>query len=802
MGLYGTNDQNEIVIRLLKTKWSKADEILSRDLTFLQSSSLFNVLLHYVGKTLIYDNSIQIPCVRFTELLRWQELVVEIGEDLPVSIFLASWHYKHGSQQKHFDWKPYLDHDNQDLNAVFKEGLADIHNHLKGTSLNFNLNWLCLMNHITNRLSTFNKLGISLNAYHSSKEYFNNLYQDTVKACAIRLWLFQLVNSDKDILIKQDLLWNILRCENDLQMTEYVLDLQGNIDVARSLYGHSFNDVLDNKSNIPDYANTLSNNSIYAVLGGERKLLYDAMNVLLANSEKYANTSSLLHYYLVVKCRLRHELVQLNNQVGFSNFADYQDRKEHFVIEGSIYDRLVAQMAVYGYLSEGDNRYIETRIAPKKTRDEMSKYIRKTNADILNPQFADNDSDLTDKYHFTCHFIKKAEKNYGVESSLLPKNHDVRKDVEKQARAIFNLRNSNSEVSRFIVGIDSANSEIYCRPEVFAQAYRYLRNHQIDDVVINRPSNLGMTYHVGEDFYDIIDGLRAIDEVLLFLNFESGDRIGHALVLGTDVECYYGNRDYTLSMTKQTLVDNFCWLYVKCKEFIGDVVPCQYLLSQFRKYVRVVYDEVVDIESYYQSWLLRGDNPEEYMNLNVEPMARGHVDPWQRSSLNVKFEDINEARKFEEARRLYYRYHYDPSVKRNGADGETLQIPHSERKAFVDVVSRLQQILLKKVKDCSIRIECNPTSNYKIGEMTRYDEHPILKFYNVGISNLNIHNIPVSINTDDKGVFATSHEREYSLMALALEKNDGEYAINDRLKIQMWIDGIRKMGFKHRFYKG
>lgn len=41
-----------------------------------------------------------------------------------------------------------------------------------------------------------------------------------------------------------------------------------------------------------------------------------------------------------------------------------------------------------------------------------------------------------------------------------------------------------------------------------------------------------MTYHTGEDFLDIVDGLRAIDEALLFLQMEKGERLGHAMALG------------------------------------------------------------------------------------------------------------------------------------------------------------------------------------------------------------------------------------------------------------------------------
>lgn len=47
------------------------------------------------------------------------------------------------------------------------------------------------------------------------------------------------------------------------------------------------------------------------------------------------------------------------------------------------------------------------------------------------------------------------------------------------------------------------------------------------------------TYHVGEVFTDIVDGLRAVDEAVHFLNLDCGDRLGHATVLGMDVEKWY-----------------------------------------------------------------------------------------------------------------------------------------------------------------------------------------------------------------------------------------------------------------------
>ncbi|GHU94614.1 hypothetical protein FACS1894208_06000 [Clostridia bacterium] len=84
-------------------------------------------------------------------------------------------------------------------------------------------------------------------------------------------------------------------------------------------------------------------------------------------------------------------------------------------------------------------------------------------------------------------------------------------------------------------GIDAANSEIGCRPEVMATGFRYLAAFEprigienpfadnIPPVIIHR------TFHVGEDFLDLTDGLRAIHEACLFLGLSDNDRIGHGI---------------------------------------------------------------------------------------------------------------------------------------------------------------------------------------------------------------------------------------------------------------------------------
>lgn len=67
-----------------------------------------------------------------------------------------------------------------------------------------------------------------------------------------------------------------------------------------------------------------------------------------------------------------------------------------------------------------------------------------------------------------------------------------------------------------VVGIDFSSSDEYARPEAYAQLVRYARKKGF-----NR-----FTYHAGEDFYDLMDGLRTIEDILVFLKWDKYCRLG------------------------------------------------------------------------------------------------------------------------------------------------------------------------------------------------------------------------------------------------------------------------------------
>ena len=210
--------------------------------------------------------------------------------------------------------------------------------------------------------------------------------------------------------------------------------------------------------------------------------------------------------------------------------------------------------------------------------------------------------------------------------------------------------------------------------------------------------------------------------------------------------------------------------------------------------------ELPDVYTYYQSWLLRGDDPYGYTQ--TAPQNRQLLfEPWDWFCKSNAI-DVTEARNNKQAKRLYQDYHFDINVKEKGREVTQYKIHERYRNEWTECVDNIREQLLSKVERKHISIECNPTSNILIGEVRRYEEHPIVKFFNHGLKTSHpSHNICVSINTDDKGLMSTSLEREYSMMALSLEKGMKDDSKNTPREILDWLNQVRKMSQEQLFNK-
>lgn len=798
--------------------WQDMQSLMSNNGNGTQN--IFCVLPNYTKDVLRIVN--EVPICRAEKVLDWREISFSLGQDILTTAHLA-WHdAKAKTTTSNFCWPSIIETDDCRLQNILKKGISENHFHLTGSTQVFSLSWMCLMNHplhirrflsepkISEQMQENLQNTVNMGAIDAHLSWEERLY----KAAQLRSFLFLRVN-------------NAAYVQADKIGFE-VGDIfaEGNetihqVEKNRFLFGASFPQV-DGENVCLDYAISDSADPMFIKnnfrsLSGERKLLYRCfLECYKGNFSK--KEQDLFYLYLLLKSQFRCELIQVNRRVGFHNFAIYQNRKSDFWGVFSEYWAESLRLSVMGSLSCGNIRSLEARIQPmdslEKNITEIYQYDR-----LLH--FASNEmlqlskiieQTANDPFFYVLHFIKQSytispeEKNA---FSKVPRNAEVRQTARRQAEALAAAFSRNPYLCSRIRGIDASNFEILCRPEVFSSEFRFLR----DDIPTNECRSrflthskimpkLSATYHVGEDFLDIINGLRAIDEAVFFLNLSRGDRIGHALALGINPEIHYRLKGYQISMTKQERLDDIIWLIFRGNEFGIEFPPelTSALEIEAMNLLEEVYGEWMQrehlsytLQEYYQAWKLRGDDPDLYRTSIYR--APTSFDRYSRNQV-IQENELEVYRTRKKICQLYYAYHFELSVKEAGMK-ITIYKPEDK---YMEIVRVFQEKLQFWLAEMGIGIECNPTSNYLIGTFGRYENHPMFKFNGCGLEQdtkktRRAAELSISINTDDQGVFDTSLENEYALIADALRKHkeDGNYIFTDKA-IYSYLDYIRELG--------
>ena len=454
---------------------------------------------------------------------------------------------------------------------------------------------------------------------------------------------------------------------------------------------------------------------------------------------------------------MRKEFIQTNPLVGFENFKIYESRKNKFCSDE--FKNIFPLYAIQSSIRPDSADKMEARVTPIEIPEQD---VRKSIDGSVRSDI--NDSNLT----YIIHFIKRSEqveykKYYGS-------RYDYCQVYRNEIDKILNDTQKRHDVILYpqpvykIVGIDAAGAEIDCSPAVFGQIYRYARLRGITN----------FTYHVGEDFYDLCDGLKAIDDAIRFLHLGNGSRLGHATALGISASKYYEHRGYQTIMPRQRLLDALVWIY-KTMVLNGGKMPA-YFSEELEKKMSEIYGKIgyhipFNIDTYYMSMMLRSDN---FVSI-------GQYSCWERASQCQDLLCIK-ARTNQDANALCCEFLTSKKVWEKGNAIET----YTYLPEIVEVASILQVYLQYIVLEKSIIIETNPSSNVVIGPIDKYEEHTIHHFIKNGIT--------ASINTDDKGIFSTSLSNEYSLYA-----NSAKHMGVSDTDVVKYIGEIRKNAEKSRF---
>ncbi len=381
----------------------------------------------------------------------------------------------------------------------------------------------------------------------------------------------------------------------------------------------------------------------------------------------------------------------------------------------------------------------------------------------------------------------------------------VRAQCVRFLKALQLLLREVPYLCEYVVGLDAASQELDADPWVYAPVYRAARNRSntvpVQLETMELMQGIGLTYHVGEDYRHLLSGLRHIDEVLTYLGYKPGDRIGHGLALQVDVaEWLHNNETVPLPMLEH--LENQLWLWALCGEAPEQLGGYRYdLEAKIMELAAGIYQNT------------RGLSP--------------HV-LWE--GYRRKFAPLT-PQKCEQIRRLYLQdmpegefcrcRHYTRSPLQSFCIGADSQDPswdadklcmtnycpiytrHARKPVFVSstpeqlaMLQAVQRYMREKVQNAGIFVETNPTSNISIGDIRSVSEYPITALNGIPPAAVRQNSILLSINSDDPLVFNTNVENELALVYHTLAHQGYE-----REKILQWMDKVRQYGMDSSFIR-
>lgn len=519
---------------------------------------------------------------------------------------------------------------------------------------------------------------------------------------------------------------------------------------------------------------------LWSYLSLERCLLAGAWRAALDGDKEIAND---LDKYLVVKSIFLHNHQQIGNtNPGLPRFRRYLDAgrpeesswsfspkmKEHY--HGAQLD-LAAESP---YL-----RTLELRIAPFKSIREYQDFFRVI--DRLEERESWKRHRNNVRLSFIVHFIRKA-RNLAPILGQGP-CPEQRKALDRQSAILHVFRLHEKAYARHITGIDVANYERYAQPHCFLAAFQLLRGMDVSAERLEAAGfhhwkrlreserhlhpphlpRLGFTYHVGEDFYHPLDGMRYMSDLMEAGSFKPGDRFGHGLAPGIDLGKFGEERGKSVPIPSGVLLDNGAWLLQQMTDHGGHpssrLAELQTLVADISSRI---YGKPVSLPD-----LMRLQRTRYFLggieNLNKHEVPQSVVELWQQ--------ELSDSSAQEKRRKLAEEEWQTAFLK------------------FSLEMTEVQSQLLRRLAQSGIAVEFNPASNLATGAIRQMKDHPIFRYIDVQGDRLT-----ATLSTDDPGVFATRIENEFEMILEAMLANG--YQRNQALGI---LEKLREVGCELAF---
>lgn len=755
------------------------------------SNSIY--LIMYVSD-IILKHDLKQMYVDFEDILEWDGFINKVDSNL----FLASKLAMKNIAVKESYLESVALHNNHFLYDIFyRIGLSENHMHLQASGYVTDINWYSFLEKSIFDKEYFEKFIKTEGIYEGipkTKSNINKLRNDILKIKILRM-IIEKFDTDFKNLSKKTI-DGLLKSEdveiycqsNKVCLNENIPNEQ--ISLARVIM----------KEKKEFYQNGMidKNKSLLKYREYEINFLKNIFTRIIKNNDNNVNYFIyLFNLYVCGMTDIKFQFIQDNLGMGFNKFKEKEDNKKWFIEgESSAYKDIV-KSCFHKYYREKYIKNVELRIGPWESGEDYINLIEEINGINLD-QWKIAKKDLNNpnlprlNFGIIVHFIKFKRKDLMLQSFedndnkyRKTKENPIdymrrrREDLEDETNAILNAlylidranRNSldNRELKNKIVGIDTANYELDNRPNLYACTFRKLRY----DNTVNQV--LYATYHVGEEFPTLANGLRAIDEVVTFCAYRPNDRLGHALALGIDPHSYFKTKRNNVMCYLEDYIDDVVWMYriLNASSYAEDKQFLPFLKAEFESYKHLLFSEIFSMEEipsfedYFDAYILRGDCPNAHLDIQSEKNTINYDNLCHYYKYKLNYRDSEHKMAFinEKARSLYLRYSFDKKYREKAI--EPIKVPVTEM--YEKVVTRVQHLLKEKVLSLRIFIEANPTSNKKISYVKRYSNLPALKLNSYPLENCEekIH-LPISINTDDSSIFQTNLTNEYSMVAAAL----------------------------------
>ncbi|RKI73745.1 hypothetical protein D7X55_04450 [Corallococcus sp. AB049A] len=359
----------------------------------------------------------------------------------------------------------------------------------------------------------------------------------------------------------------------------------------------------------------------------------------------------------------------------------------------------------------------------------------------------------------------------------------------RQALAIRTALTHHPELLLVIRGLDVASAELATPTWVTVPLLQQVRRQSRTTASHLRrlapqweATELHITYHAGEEFRRLVEGLRRIHELIESGILQTGDRIGHGLALGPDAPRLAELHPVAVQPAEERL-DDLLWELDRYGQGQLPTQPAR--VERVRSEATALARELLGLSRVELDLLLLArryrHDPQvlEYLRFPDEPEPRARMD----RVLRLVWQHLTDAGVFRRGQRL---------VEVHNHPAETA------------MAAEAQAWLRSLLREREITVESNPSSNLLVLNMLGLEHHPAmalgphLPVAHEAASAARPPEAPppllVSINSDDPVTFATSLADEYAHLYFALVRRG--LSAHEALR---WLDQLRENGWRSRF---